>query len=96
MLLLSILPVWAAETYLPFRSDLPAGTAYTIDARRLHPTQFAVGFREVASKIKAINGKDAANLLRNGVYVVGEGANMPTTISADAPSGYIRIRGRRL
>jgi glutamate dehydrogenase (NADP+) len=27
-----------------------------------------------------IGGKDAANLLRNGVYVVGEGANMPTTI----------------
>ena len=27
-----------------------------------------------------INGKDAANLLRNGVYVVSEGANMPTTI----------------
>jgi glutamate dehydrogenase (NADP+) len=26
-----------------------------------------------------INGKDAANLLRNGVYVVSEGANMPTT-----------------
>ena len=24
-----------------------------------------------------INGKDAANLLRNGVYVIGEGANMP-------------------
>jgi glutamate dehydrogenase (NADP+) len=27
-----------------------------------------------------INGKDAANLLRNGVYVVGEAANMPTTL----------------
>ncbi len=27
-----------------------------------------------------INGKDAANLLKNGIYVVGEGANMPTTI----------------
>lgn len=27
-----------------------------------------------------INGKDAANLLRNGVYVVSEGANMPTQI----------------
>ncbi len=27
-----------------------------------------------------INGKDAANLLRNGTYVVSEGANMPTTI----------------
>jgi len=25
-----------------------------------------------------INGKDAANLVRNGVYVVSEGANMPT------------------
>ena len=27
-----------------------------------------------------INGKDAANLLENGVYAVSEGANMPTTI----------------
>jgi glutamate dehydrogenase (NADP+) len=27
-----------------------------------------------------INGKDAANLLKNGVYVVSEGANMPTVI----------------
>jgi len=29
-----------------------------------------------------INGADAANLLRNGVYVVSEGANMPSTIDA--------------
>jgi glutamate dehydrogenase (NADP+) len=27
-----------------------------------------------------INAKDAANLLKNGVYVVSEGSNMPTTI----------------
>jgi glutamate dehydrogenase (NADP+) len=27
-----------------------------------------------------INGKDAANMLKNGVYVVSEGANMPTNI----------------
>jgi glutamate dehydrogenase (NADP+) len=27
-----------------------------------------------------INGNDAANMLKNGVYVVSEGANMPTTI----------------
>lgn len=27
-----------------------------------------------------INGKDAANLIKNGCYVVSEGANMPTTI----------------
>jgi glutamate dehydrogenase (NADP+) len=29
-----------------------------------------------------INGKDAANLLRNGVYVVSEGANMPSASAA--------------
>jgi glutamate dehydrogenase (NADP+) len=29
-----------------------------------------------------INLKDAENLLRNGVYVVGEGANMPSTLEA--------------
>jgi glutamate dehydrogenase (NADP+) len=29
-----------------------------------------------------INGKDAANLLKNGVYLVAEGANMPSTIEA--------------
>jgi len=29
-----------------------------------------------------INGKDAENLLKNGVYVVGEGANMPSTPDA--------------
>ncbi len=29
-----------------------------------------------------INEKDAANLLKNGVYVVSEGANMPSTIEA--------------
>ncbi|MEI7485188.1 MAG: NADP-specific glutamate dehydrogenase [Ignavibacteriota bacterium] len=27
-----------------------------------------------------VNGKDAANLLKNGVFLVSEGANMPTTI----------------
>jgi len=27
-----------------------------------------------------INGKDAQNLMKNGVYVVSEGANMPTTL----------------
>ncbi len=29
-----------------------------------------------------INVKDAANLLRNGIYVVAEGANMPSTLDA--------------
>ncbi len=29
-----------------------------------------------------INGKDAANLLKNGVYVISEGANMPSSIEA--------------
>jgi glutamate dehydrogenase (NADP+) len=29
-----------------------------------------------------VNAKDAANLLKNGIYVVSEGANMPSTIDA--------------
>jgi glutamate dehydrogenase (NADP+) len=29
-----------------------------------------------------INGKDAANLIKNNVYVISEGANMPSTIEA--------------
>jgi glutamate dehydrogenase (NADP+) len=29
-----------------------------------------------------VNGKDAERLLKNGVYVIGEGANMPSTIDA--------------
>ena len=31
-----------------------------------------------------INGKDAANLLRNGIYLVAEGANMPTDLDGVA------------
>jgi glutamate dehydrogenase (NADP+) len=31
-----------------------------------------------------INGKDAVNLLRNGVYLVAEGANMPTNLDGVA------------
>ncbi len=34
-----------------------------------------------------INDKDAANLLRQGVYVIGEGANMPST--ADAVNQFV-------
>ncbi len=37
-----------------------------------------------------INGKDATNLLRNGVFVVSEGANMPTTV--DGVNQFIEAR----
>lgn len=53
----------AAETYQPYRSDLNKGHAYTIDARRLHPTQFSLGLREVDAKRKAIEGMNAAELV---------------------------------
>jgi glutamate dehydrogenase (NADP+) len=41
-----------------------------------HPAQCAFP----SATQNEINEKDAENLLRNGVYVVSEGANMPTTI----------------
>ena len=37
-----------------------------------------------------INGKDAQNLVKNGVYVVSEGANMPTTL--DGVSVFLESR----
>jgi glutamate dehydrogenase (NADP+) len=42
-----------------------------------HPAQCAFP----SATQNEINGKDAANMLRNGVYVVSEGANMPTTVA---------------
>jgi len=38
--------------------------------------------RSRAATQNEINGKDAEHLLKNGVYVIGEGANMPSTIDA--------------
>lgn len=40
----------ADAVYAPFRPDMTAGTAYTIDARALHPTQFSTGRREIEFK----------------------------------------------
>lgn len=51
------------ETYVPFKPDLPAGAAYTIDARQLHPTQLALGWREVMYKKKLIEGQSPAELV---------------------------------
>lgn len=54
--------VRAADAYQAFRPDLVAGSAYSIDARKLHPTQFSLGLREVAAKTAVIDAKDAAAL----------------------------------
>lgn len=51
-----------APAYAPFRADMAAGDAYAIDARRLHPTQFALGWREVVAKREKLDAKDAAAL----------------------------------
>ncbi|MBX3737092.1 MAG: phytase [Candidatus Didemnitutus sp.] len=52
----------AAPGYVPFRADLTAGAACTIDARALHPTQAALGWREVLFKRAKLDAKDAAAL----------------------------------
>lgn len=52
----------AQETYPPFRPDLPAGAAYAIDARQLHPTQFSHGWREVVYKAAKINALSPAEV----------------------------------
>jgi len=54
----------------------PADRAAESNALWNHPAQCAFP----SATQNEINEKDAANLLANGVYVVAEGANMPTTI----------------
>lgn len=46
----------------PYRPDLPAGAAYAIDARQLHPTQFSHGWREVVAKQAKIERMTPAKL----------------------------------
>src|SRR5450759_2270078 len=57
-------------TYTPFDPKLVYNPLWDHNAQGAFPS----------ATQNEINAKDAANLLRNGVYVVSEGANMPTTI----------------
>jgi glutamate dehydrogenase (NADP+) len=59
-----------SATYTPFDPKLDYNPLWDHKAQCAFPS----------ATQNEINAKDAANLLRNGVYVVSEGANMPTTI----------------
>ncbi len=59
-----------SAVYIPFNPTLDHNPLWNHKAQCAFPS----------ATQNEINGKDAANLLRNGVYVVSEGANMPTTI----------------
>jgi glutamate dehydrogenase (NADP+) len=56
-------------TYTPLTPDLDHNPLWDIKADCAFPS----------ATQNEINAKDAKNLLKNGVYVVAEGANMPTT-----------------
>ena len=58
--------------YVPFDSKLDYNPLWDIKAHCAFP----------GATQNEINAKDAANLLKNGVYVVCEGANMPSTLEA--------------
>lgn len=59
-----------SATYIPVNEKLDSNPLWNHKAHCAFPS----------ATQNEINGKDAANLVRNGVYVVAEGANMPTTI----------------
>jgi glutamate dehydrogenase (NADP+) len=64
-------------------ADKFKGVTYTaIDPKSDHNPMWAVKAQCAfpSATQNEINSKDAANLLRAGVYVVSEGANMPTTL----------------
>ncbi len=56
-------------TYVPLTPDLDHNPLWDIKADCAFPS----------ATQNEINGKDAENLVKNGVYVVAEGANMPTS-----------------
>jgi glutamate dehydrogenase (NADP+) len=56
-------------TYTPLTSGLDHNPLWNVKADCAFPS----------ATQNEINGKDAKNLVKNGVYVVAEGANMPTT-----------------
>ncbi len=45
----------AATAYSPYDPAMHAGAAYVVDALHLHPTQFCLGFREVAYKAQLLD-----------------------------------------
>lgn len=66
------------RNYVEFRPDLKAGAGYFIQAERLHPTQFAIGWREVVAKKAVIDGKSKEGLIayfkeKNVPVVIGPG-----------------------
>jgi glutamate dehydrogenase (NADP+) len=63
---------WKGAQYTPFDPRLDHNPLWNHKADCAFPS----------ATQNEINGKDADNLLKNGVYVVGEGANMPSTIDA--------------
>jgi glutamate dehydrogenase (NADP+) len=71
---------WKGATYTPFDARLDHNPLWSHKAHCAFPgaTQNEIG------------GKDAANLLRGGVYVVAEGANMP--VQADGVVQFVDAR----
>ena len=53
-----VIPARAGD-YVPFKPDLPVGTKCLIDPAVLHPTQAAVGMREVEMRIAKMKGWSA-------------------------------------
>jgi glutamate dehydrogenase (NADP+) len=60
---------YKSATYTPVDSELDHNPLWNHKADCAFPS----------ATQNEINGKDAQNLLKNGVFVVSEGANMPTT-----------------
>ena len=53
----------ATTTYESFKPTMTAGTAYTIDALKLHPTQFSVGRREIEHKRTKFDAMSTAEVI---------------------------------
>lgn len=96
-LLAHLAPLAAEETHVAFRADLPPGTPCRIDARRLHPTQFSVGHREVLAKTENIDEKSPNKLVaylkkKDVPVVIGPGGVPYMTDGHHTLNGLLRSR----
>ena len=74
-------------------ADKFKGVVYTADERPLDHNPLwnhKARLRLPSATQNEINGKDAANLMSNGVYAGAEGANMPTTLGGRRRSSWRR------
>lgn len=72
LLLVIYYPLNIFGGWIPYSSTLPAGAQCFVEVRSLHPTQFAVGYREIDRRSEKVIDKNGDKLLKYMMKHVGK------------------------